>query len=419
MTDTSFRRRLAAVLAPFRAAEARRLALTFGVVYFAQGMWYLPNQPISFTLKERFGYSAAQVSILFSLATLPWLFKPAYGLLSDFVPLFGRRRKSYFLLTSGLAAGAGLALSLLPDYTPLRIALLFTAMGLGLAFTDVLTDALMVENGKRLGLTGSFQAVQWAAIDLAFIAVGVAGGALTAHGSLHLVFALAALFPMLSLAFTLFAIHEPHVGLGAEQFRTVGAAIRGSLRSQNLWVVAGFIVFWTFSPSIGTPLYYYQTDTLQFSQPFIGLLTSLASAAGILGALAYGVLSRHFPLKGLLNGAIGIGVLSTLAYLGYRGSASALLITISFGCIGRVATLAFLDLAARACPKHAEGTFFALLMALYNAGTGGSEIIGGWLYDALGYTPLILISAGCTACCWVLVPLVHVERFETPMTAAR
>ena len=49
---------------------------------------------------------------------------------------------------------------------------------LGLAFSDVLTDAMMVENGQRLGLTGAFQAVQWAAISAASIAVGLAGGRL-------------------------------------------------------------------------------------------------------------------------------------------------------------------------------------------------------------------------------------------------
>jgi predicted MFS family arabinose efflux permease len=402
---------------PFHNAEARHLAMVFGIVYFAQGMWYLPNQPITFALKERFGYSATQVATLFSVTTIPWLLKPAYGLLSDFVPLFGRRRKSYFLLTSGLAAVAGLTLGVLPEYTPLRIALLFTTMGFGLAFTDVLTDALMVENGKIMGLTGSFQAVQWAAIDMAFIAVGVAGGALTAHGALHQTFLLAALFPLLSLTLALFAIHEPRVVQGTERFRATWIAIHGSFRSRDLWAVVGFILFWTFSPSIGTPLYYYQTDTLHFSQQFIGALTSLSSAAGIIGALAYGGFSRTLPLKWLLNGAIGIGVVSTLAYLGYQGATSAILINTSFGCIGRIATLAFLDLAARVCPKQAEGMFFALLMSLYNAGVEGSAIIGGWLYDILGYTPLILISAAFTALCWVIVPLVHIERFETHATA--
>jgi hypothetical protein len=38
-------------LNPFKTPDARRLALLFGVVYFAQGMWYLPNQTITIVLK--------------------------------------------------------------------------------------------------------------------------------------------------------------------------------------------------------------------------------------------------------------------------------------------------------------------------------------------------------------------------------
>src|SRR5437773_12436662 len=97
-------------LNPFKTADARRLAFLFGVVYFAQGMWYLPNQTITIVLKER-GLSAGQVADFFLITITPWLIKPVYGLLSDFVPLFGRRRQSYFLVTCSLAAGAGLILA--------------------------------------------------------------------------------------------------------------------------------------------------------------------------------------------------------------------------------------------------------------------------------------------------------------------
>src|SRR5262249_55511400 len=96
-------------LNPFKTPDARRLALLFGVVYFAQGMWYLPNQTITIVLKER-GLSAGQVADFFFISTIPWLIKPVYGLLSDFVPLFGRRRQSYLWVTSALAAAAGFAL---------------------------------------------------------------------------------------------------------------------------------------------------------------------------------------------------------------------------------------------------------------------------------------------------------------------
>ncbi len=280
-----------AVRDPFGHTEARRLALVFAVVYFAQGMWDLPAQPITFVLKERFGYSATHVATFFSVTTIPWLIKPVYGLLSDFAPLFGRRRKSYLILTGALATAAGLALSLLPAYTPWRMALLFAAMGFGLAFTDVVVDALMVEHGQHWQLTGAFQAVQWASIETASVLVGIGGGVLAEGGSLRLAFLLAAVFPLLSLTVASFAIPEARIGWSAGQWRPRWSTIREALRSRPLWAVAGFLLFWTFSPSIGTALFFYQTDTLQFSQPFIGTLSSLSSVAAIMGALAYAGMS--------------------------------------------------------------------------------------------------------------------------------
>jgi hypothetical protein len=135
-----------ATLKPFSEnPEARRLALVFSVVYFAQGMWYLPNLSITFFLKERLGLSAAETATFFAIAVIPWLIKPVYGLVSDFVPLFGQKRKSYFLLTSGMAVTMGLTLSMRGSYTYWEVAIFFTLMGMGLAFTDVLIDALMVE----------------------------------------------------------------------------------------------------------------------------------------------------------------------------------------------------------------------------------------------------------------------------------
>ncbi|HEY7219183.1 MAG TPA: folate/biopterin family MFS transporter, partial [Candidatus Binatia bacterium] len=89
-----------ASLKPFReSSEARRLALIFAIVYFAQGTWYLPNLAITFFLKDTLSLNAAQTATFFSITVIPWLIKPVYGLISDFIPLFGQRRKSYLLLS--------------------------------------------------------------------------------------------------------------------------------------------------------------------------------------------------------------------------------------------------------------------------------------------------------------------------------
>jgi Na+/melibiose symporter-like transporter len=413
-------------LNPFKTPEAKRLAVLFGVVYFAQGMWYLPSQTITIVLKDR-GLSPGQVADFGLITVVPWFIKPLYGLLSDFLPLFGRRRQSYFLLTSALAGVTGLLLAwgnwiatgqiwtfdiFGLTFTVIEGVALFAVMALGLAFTDVLTDAMMVESGRPLGLTGSFQSVQWACITLASVLVGEIGGHMAETRSLRAAFLLAACFPLMSLSMGVSFVRETPSPVNRAAFIETWRAIRSALRGRDVWVVAGFIFFFWFSPSFGPAFLYYQTDTLKFSQQFIGRLAALGSASGVVGALLYAPLSRRVPLKHIMHLSIALGVVTTLGYLLYRDTISALMITIVFGALSMVINLAFLDLAARACPPRVEATFFAALMSVYNLGVQLSENVGARLYEVFGYERLVWIAAAATALTWLLMPLVKFDRID-------
>jgi MFS family permease len=405
-------------LLPFKTADGRRLAILFAVVYFSQGMYHVADQVTTLTLKETLGLTPAQVGTFGMIILVPWVIKPIYGLVSDGFPLFGRRRKSYFLLTCALATLAGVGLWLQGEPTYWSLASMLFVMGLGIAFTDVLTDAMMVENGKPLGLTGAFQSVQWTAINVATLLVGLVGGYLAQHRMLHAGFLLAAAFPFLALVMGAAFIHEPLAKSQREEFRDAWRGIMHAVRDRTMWVVAGFIFFWTFSPSLGIPLFYYQTDTLKFSQQFIGFLGSLTSVAAIIGAAAYGPLSRVVSLHRLIVLSIAISAVATLGYLFYNGTVSAIVIDTTFGGIGMLTQLAFLDLAAKACPKHAEGTFFALLMSVYNLGAQGSQVFGGYVYEWTGYNALVWISAAMTGAAYFLLPLVNIPQIERRARAA-
>jgi BT1 family protein len=52
---------------------------------------------------QNLGESPAAIGALMALLALPWTIKPIFGLLSDFVPLFGSRRRNYLLLANGAA----------------------------------------------------------------------------------------------------------------------------------------------------------------------------------------------------------------------------------------------------------------------------------------------------------------------------
>jgi len=315
-----------------------------------------------------------------------------------------------------MAALGWLVLGLLPAY-PWGLTLTILGLtGLGLAFTDVLCDAVMVEQGKARGLTARFQSIQWAAIYGASLLAGIGGGYLSAHVSYGRTFLLVALFPAFSFAASVWAVREARTRFDRATVRETVAALRLGARSGPLWRAAAFIFLWNFSPSFGVPLEYHMVDVLGITKIQLGVLASLGSGAAMLGALLFGRYARRLAVKRLLNLAVAIGVAGTLAYYGLVGWRSAVALGVSVSFVTAIAILATLDLAAQAVPRHAEGTFFAALMSVSNLGSTGAEWLGGQLYDLMGLNWLIVVSAAATAACWLLVPWMRLP--EPPATSA-
>jgi hypothetical protein len=153
----------------------------FAALYFIQSIGDptsgLIAQPVR-SLLRGWGESPASLAALMALLAIPWSIKPDFGLLSDFVPLFGSRRRNYLLLANGIAAMSLLLLALVPLAPENRwvVFALLLPTTVGIALGDVIVDALMVEKGQPLGLTGRFQSIQWAAANAALLLTGVLGG---------------------------------------------------------------------------------------------------------------------------------------------------------------------------------------------------------------------------------------------------
>src|SRR5579863_9665720 len=100
----------ASTVAPLRdRVLTNRLLIFFALVYVVEGVGQVGGliaQPLSYFLKEVHGWTPLQVTAYLTIFYFPWIIKPIYGALSDFVPLFGYRRKSY-LLAANICAIAG------------------------------------------------------------------------------------------------------------------------------------------------------------------------------------------------------------------------------------------------------------------------------------------------------------------------
>jgi predicted MFS family arabinose efflux permease len=161
---------------------------------------------------------------------------------------------------------------------------------------------------------------------------------------------------------------------------------------------------------LSTPLYFTMTDSLQFSQGYIGVLGSISAAGWIVGALLYRRLFDDLTLKTLLNLSIVFGTLTTVAFVFLSNEFAAAIIYFCAGFAGMLAMVATLTLAADYCPPRAEGFAFAVLMSVCNLATTLADNVGSFLYTHLfdhSLRPLVLISAAFTAVAFVLVPLLR------------
>src|SRR5438477_12055323 len=83
--------------------------LFFGLVYVVEGVGQtggLDAQPLNYFLKQTYGRTPVQVTAYLTILNLPWIIKPVYGIVPDFLPLFGYRRNSYLVTANLMAAGA-------------------------------------------------------------------------------------------------------------------------------------------------------------------------------------------------------------------------------------------------------------------------------------------------------------------------
>jgi len=394
----------------------------FGLVYFAQGIGQaggLINQPLMNYLKAQ-GLTSDQVAQLFAVLTIPWIIKPLYGLISDLVPLLGYRRKSYLFLMNGLAAAGFLWLTGLVMPQWIVAALVLTA--LGIASSDVLVDALMVERGQQTGQIKRFQSQQWMWFNIAAITTGIIGGwlseTLTPAAALHTAALITACAPAAVVIATAFLVREEKTAIDWTRFKESTGSLISAIKSRTLWIVAGFLAFWNFSPSFGTPMYYHMVDNLKFDQNFIGQLGAVSSVGSVIGAFVFKrFLAGRFSTTALVYQSILLGAISTVAYLFLGDRQSAVILSFTTGLISMVPFLTMLSLAAAACPPHAEGFTFAALMSIFNGASQISALWGAHLYEHVldkQMAPLIWTSTAFTLAAFFLVPFLPKLDGPTP-----
>lgn len=370
-------------------------------VYFVQGALGISRLAVAFFLKDNLGLSPAECAALTGAAMFPWLVKPLYGFISDSLPLFGYRRRSYLVGAGAIGVLGWLSLATVVDSAAAALIACVTT-SFSVAISDVVVDSIVVQRVRGLPAerSGALQSLCWGTSAVGGLLSAYFSGSLLETVGPREIFAFTALLPLFT-SFLAGLITEDRITMGkasevVESMKSRSKSLWKALCDPAVYLPVAFIFAWQATPSPESALFFFQTEKLAFGPEFLGRVRFVSSAAALLGLWLYRTYFSKLDIKTFMLWCTLISVplsmtqvilvTRTNVALGISDQVFALADSAVLTALGQVAFMPTLVLAARLCPPGVEGTLFAALMSIYNASGVASSELGAVLTHALGVT---------------------------------
>ena len=369
-----------------------------------------------------------------AFAFLPWSVKIIYGLISDNIPLFGSKRKSYLLIMAILQSVTMVVLAMQDkesnDVTLVKYSLFLS--NVGIAFSDVIVDSLMVIQARKDPEQGSeeLSTFQWTFMAIGGLLGSVIAAVLTESDQSSLCFWLSAIMGVIIAVNALFLDSNVESdGLTEEELKEQkNATILSDMkryitemkeafklpefRNVMLYLVVGGMLV----PSFSAFSYYFMMDVIQLSKFTYSMLNVLGYICLMFGTSIFNKYFKDYEYRklimmdGLLTGLMAPFSMSLILRTNLNYGVPDIALIISSDIVHDITTQCFIFLPmqvifAKITPKHIEATSFALLAGLSNfrgtmrsylGTTINDKFVGVTQEDLTDYYKLASINLACS-----------------------
>ncbi|XP_039131102.1 folate-biopterin transporter 1, chloroplastic [Dioscorea cayenensis subsp. rotundata] len=382
--------------------------IAVAIVYFVQGVLGLARLAVSFYLKDDLHLDPAETAVVSGVSALPWLVKPLYGFISDSIPLFGYRRRSYLFLSGLLGA---LSWSLMATFVDSKYGAAFCILlgSLSVAFSDVVVDSMVVERarGESQSMSGSLQSLCWGSSAIGGIVSAYFSGSLVDAYGVRFVFGVTAFLPLMTSAVAVLVkeqavasskVYNPSIStpMLLESSKQHILQLWTAVKQREIFLPTLFIFLWQATPQSDSAMFYFLTNKLGFTPEFLGRVKLVTSVASLIGVAVYNTFLKKVPLRKIFllttitGSALGMTQVFLVTGLNRQFGISdewfsigdSLILTV----LGQASFMPVLVLAARICPPGVEATLFATLMSISNGGGVTGGLLGAGLTQLLGVT---------------------------------
>lgn len=345
----------------FLGIEPTAEIISIMAIYFVEGALGLARLAQTFFLKDELHLGPAELSALTGLFTLPWTIKPIYGFLSDGLPLFGYRRRSYLILCGLLGALCYIGLGTNfggyfenngKDLSTSSITLLqatvasFIVSSGCIAFSDVVADGIVVQKTRDSAdptVAGGLQSLCWGSASIGGLISAYFSGSLLEVMTATNVFAITAILPLLVAVIAFFIQEEPIqtkdtpmtttkntlststvIDFQPEMSNLIPSmavpnanestasipddknvfqqvqALWQAIQEPKLWKPALFLFLWQSTPTSEGAFLYFMTNDLGMGPEFFGRVRLVTAAASLVGVWGYQKFLRTTSIQKIL-----------------------------------------------------------------------------------------------------------------------
>jgi len=376
------------------------------ITYFLQGIENIPNQAFFVYFKKVLHLDPSTIMYIGSITGLAWLLKIIWGYLIDNY----LTKKTWYFIALSISITLALTLGVYGFILSALIAMM-TLTSTATAVRDVAVDGIMCVEGKKANLCGNIQAVQWIAVTIASIFVGLIGGWLATTANYKVGFLI--LIPIYIIAGIInFKYQEPKKEKRTERGIEVFKKYKVLYQNKSFLMGCLFMFLYCYAPSFGTPLAFIQRDSFGWSERFIGCLGAVISVCEIIGAVLYYKFSKRINVRKWLYWSVVFGAITTLCYL-YYTNVSAIVYGVLFAVIGMIIHLILMDFTARTSIGGLEASSFAVLCGVHNLAGTASSLSGAYLFPKIGLHPLIILACITSFLCLPIIKHLRLEGDPT------
>eukprot|EP00933_Yihiella_yeosuensis_P049321 TRINITY_DN4609_c0_g3_i1.p1 TRINITY_DN4609_c0_g3~~TRINITY_DN4609_c0_g3_i1.p1 ORF type:complete len:624 (-),score=80.62 TRINITY_DN4609_c0_g3_i1:209-2080(-) len=391
--------------------------------------------PIFYMLKDEFFLSPVNISLATGMFSLPFVLKPAVAMMSDGMPICGRKRTPYLVASMLIIAGSYAAASVVSDYS--RVLACLTLNTLGRCCMSAVLQGMVVEVGRTKGhepstrLVGDFFLYKTCGALVSALGTSL----LLARTSHRKVLRLGAGVPLLMLlSIGHLEANGGEVSLALSE--EAGSADRLSqetafkwpqfvdtMRNPGVWGPLLSLMAYNAGPNYDDSLYFFYIDRLKFKPAAVGRLRMAQEVAKLVGIAMYRYCLRNVPDQQLMVGLTAVScplyltplLLTTGAYKHLPVSPQ--ILAVSGELIREVVMhVQILPVYARwvtYCPQGLEGTVMSCLISTMQMSRVVSKLSSAATTSLLGVTAtnfdnLSLLVVVCAGFCLMPLPITGV-----------